>query len=343
MKNTMEHRDAQQKMQNLISLCILLTGLLIGSLFVDVMQLFMKSGFSNRVVRNNDILETSDKTWVAYTDPRVDLTVVTDSSCTDCDPSEALTWIRRIVPTTVARTIEYTSYEGQQLTIDHDIKALPAFLFSDSIKKTGFYTEAGGLFTETEGLSLLDMTKIGETPGKFLKLPEVDGDDITIGGAGAPVTMIEYVDFQCPYSKLFHSAIQKMLKEYPNDVRFISKHLPLAFHAQAKNAALATECANEQGKFPAYSDLLFAKQDEWGKSVGTGFFKGYARTLRLDTRKFNTCLDTKKYADKITTTAEEAKTFGITGTPGTFINDRFINGAVTYDELKSIIDEKLSE
>lgn len=339
----MEHRDEKRQMQNIISLCILLTGLLVGSLFVDVVQLFMKSGFSRQVVQRNDVLETNGKTWVAYTDPRVDLTVLTDSSCTGCDAEEALTWIRRIMPTTVARTVEYTSYEGQQLAIDHAIKALPAFLFSDSVKKTGFYTEAGGLFTDTENLSLLDMTKIGQAPGKFLKLPEVNGDDITIGGAGAPVTMIEYVDFQCPYSKLFHTAIQKALKEYPNDIRFVGKQFPLAFHAQAKNAALAVECANEQGKFPAYSDMLFAKQDEWSKTTGTGKFKEYARTLRLDTRKFNTCLDTKKYADKITTTAEEAKTFGITGTPGTFINDRFINGAVTYDELKSIIDEKLSE
>lgn len=207
----MDRSGEQKKIQNMISLCILLSGLLIGTLFVDVMQLFMKSGFSERVIRENDVLETKGKTWVAYTDPRVDLIVLTNSSCADCDTDEALTWIRRIIPTTVAHTVEYASYEGQQLAIDNDIKALPAFLFSDSIKKTGFYTEAGGLFTEMGKLSLLDMTKIGETPGKFLKLPEVNGDDITIGEAGAPITMIEYVDFQCPYSKLFHTAIEKAL------------------------------------------------------------------------------------------------------------------------------------
>lgn len=330
-------------MQNMISLCILLGGLLVGSLFVDVMQLFMKSGFSRQVVERNDVLETNGKTWVAYTDPRVDLTVLTDSSCTGCDAGEALTWIRRIMPTTVARTVEYTSYEGQQLAINHPVTALPAFLFSNSIKKTGFYLEASGLFTEGGDWYELDMTKIGETPGKFLKLPEVNGDDITIGGAGAPITMIEYVDFQCPYSKLFHTAIQKALKEYPNDIRFVSKQFPLSFHPQARSAALATECANEQSKFPAYSDMLFAKQDEWGNTTGTGKFKEYARILRLNTWQFNTCLDTRKYAGKVQADGDEAKQFGLSGTPGTFVNDRFINGAVTYDELKSIIDEKLSE
>ena len=339
----MEHRDEKREMQNKISLCILLTGLLVGSLFVDVVQLFMKSGFSRQVVQKNDVLETNGKTWVAYTDPRVDLTVLTDSSCTDCDAREALTWIRRIMPTTVARTVEYTSYEGQQLAINHPVTALPAFLFSSSIKKTGFYLEASGLFTEGGDWYELDMTKIGETPGKFLKLPEVNEDDITIGGAGAPITMIEYVDFQCPYSKLFHTAIQKAVKEYPNDIRFVSKQFPLSFHPQARSAALATECANEQGKFPVYSDMLFAKQDEWGKSVGTGFFKGYARTLRLNTFQFNTCLDTGKYAGKVQSDTDEAKRFGISGTPGTFINDQFVNGAVSYDELKSIIDENLAK
>lgn len=339
----MEQHDEKKKMQNMISLCILLGGLLVGSLFVDVMQLFSKSGFSERVISRNDIIETNGKTWVAYADPRVDLTVLTDSSCTDCDASEALTWIRRIIPTTVARTVEYTSYEGQQLMINHPVTALPAFLFSDSIQKTGFYAEARGLFTETGKLFELDMTKIGETPGKFLKVPETDGDDITIGGGGAPLTMIEYSDFQCPYSKLFHSAIQKVLKEYPNDVRFVYKHLPLTFHAQANNAAIASECADEQGKFVAYGDMLFAKQDDWGKSVGTGKFKTYAQTLRLNTFQFNTCLDSGRYDEKIRSDREEAKRFGISGTPGTFINDRFINGAVSYDELKSIIDENLAK
>ncbi len=339
----MERRNDREKMQNMLSLCILLSGMLIGSLFIDIAQLFTRSGFSERVVRDNDVLETGGKTWVAYTDSRVDLIVLTDSSCPDCDPDEALTWIRRIIPTTVARTVEYSSYEGQRLATEHAVTKLPTFLFSNSIKKTGFYGEAAGLFTETGELSELDMTRIGQTPGRFLKLPEVRGDDIRIGADTAPLTIIEYMDFQCPYSKLFQSAIQKTMKEHPNHIRFVYKHFPLAFHPQAKLAATASECANEQGKFPRYGDMLFAKQDEWGSTTGTGKFKEYARTLRLDSWKFNACLESGKYDEKIRSDIEEAKRFGISGTPGTLIGDRFVNGAVTYDELTSIIDEKLTK
>jgi protein-disulfide isomerase len=333
----------EKKLQNLLSICILLAGLLVGSLSIDIGELITGSGFSRHVLKNNDVLETNGKTWVGYTDPRVDVMVLTENDCDACDTDQALTWIRRVVPTLVARTVDYSSEEGHRMAIDHDITALPAFLFSPAIRKTNFYSQAGSLFHETGQEYALDMTKIGGTPGKFLKLPEVRGDDIRIGSDTAPLTVIEYSDFQCPYSKLFHSAIQKMIREYPNDIRFVYKHFPLPFHPQANNAALAAECANEQGRFVPYGDLLFAKQDDWGKSTGTGKFKTYASILGLERGKFNTCLDTKKYADKIVATTEEAKVFGITGTPGTFVGDHFINGAETYDELKSIIDENLAK
>ncbi len=332
-----------QKMQNIISLCILLGGLLIGSLFVDVVQLMTKSGFSDHAVSGADVIETNGKSWVAYEDPLVRLSVITDSSCEYCDADQALTWIRRVMPTTTARNVEYDSEEGRRLALDHEIVALPAFIFSDAVAETIFYAQASSLFTETKKSYLLDMTKIGETPGKFLKLPEVRGDDIAVGSDTAKVTVIEYSDFQCPYSKLFQSSIQKMLKEYPNDVRFVYKQLPLSFHPQAENAALASLCAHEAGKFEAYSNALFAKQDEWSKTSGTGKYKEYARTLGMDTRKFNACLDTKKYVEKMKSDREEAGHFGISGTPGTFVGDRFINGTVSYDELKSIIDKKLAE
>lgn len=335
--------EDKKKIQSLISLCILLAGLLIGSFFVDIIQLVTRSGFSEHAINENDILETNGRTWVAYADPLIDLVVLTDSSCGNCDPEQALTWIRRVMPTTTARSVDYASEEGTRMAIEEQVTVLPAFLFSKNIQYTNFYAQASSLFTETDTSYILDMTKIGETPGKFLKLPEVEGDDISLGSNTANITVIEYSDFQCPYSKLFHSSIQKMMKDYPNDIRFIYKHFPLSFHPQAENAALASECANEMGKFEAYANMLFAKQDDWGKTSGTMKFKEYARTLSMDTRKFNACLDTKKYSEKVKSDTEEARSFGISGTPGTFLNDQFINGAVSYDELKGKIDAKLAE
>ena len=124
-------------------------------------------------------------------------------------------------------------------------------------------------------------------------------------------------------------------------VLYVYKHYPLSFHAQAENAALAGECAYEQKKFTEYADTLFAKQEEWGKTEGTQKFKDYARTLKLDTASFNACLDDKKYQDKVSADMEEGRKFGISGTPGTFVNGTFLNGAVSKEELKAAIDAEL--
>lgn len=328
--------------ENLLSVIIILLGLFVGSIFVDIVQLTTGSGFSKRITSEASVLETNGKTWVAYSDPKVSLDVITDPSCEQCDPSKALLWIRRILPTVVAREVSYDSFEGQKLTAELSVRSLPAFVFSKEISETAFYAQASELFSELGGKFLFDMTRIGQTPGRFLELPEIRSDSVILGSKDdSRLTVIEYSDFQCPYCKLFHSSVNQMLAEYPSDVRFVYKHLPLSFHPQAENAALASECANDEGKFLPYADLLFEKQDEWGKTTGTAKFKEYARILRLNTRNFNACLDGKNHLEKIEKDAAEAKEFGISGTPGIFVGDTFVGGAIPYDELKSLIESSL--
>ncbi len=329
---------------NLLSVSIVLLGLFVGSVFVDIVQLATGSGFSKRITSATSVIETNGKTWVAYSDPKIFVDVVTDSSCETCDPSKALLWIRRILPTVVINEIPYDSFDGQKLAAELSIRSLPAFVFSKEITETSFYAQASELFSELGGKFVFDMTKIGQAPGKFLELPEIRPDTTLLGSKDDfRLTIIEYSDFECPYCKLFHSSVEQMLKEYSGDIRFVYKHLPLSFHPQAENAALASECANDEGKFLPYSDILFAKQDEWEKTTGTVKFKEYARTLRLNMRNFNTCLDTKKHLEKIQQDTAEAKEFGISGTPGIFVGDTFVGGAISYDELKSLIDKKLSK
>ena len=89
----------KQKEQNLIALCIVLGGLFAGSLFIDFVQLFTGSGFSQHVLKNTSIIETHGKTWVAYTEPKVTLEVINDKDCLTCNAEEATTWIKRLVPT----------------------------------------------------------------------------------------------------------------------------------------------------------------------------------------------------------------------------------------------------
>ena len=134
-----------------------------------------------------------------------------------------------------------------------------------------------------------------------------------------------------------------MLGEYSGKVLFVYKHFPLNFHLQAENAALASECANEQGKFVAYGDKLFETQSEWQNTKDTQKFKTYALQMGLISSQFNKCLDDKKYQSKIERGKSEGASFGVSGTPATFVNGQFKNGAISYDELKKTIEEELAK
>jgi len=334
----------KKRVQNLLSALIVVSGLFVGSLFVDIAQLVSGEGFSPKAVREHNILEAAGKTWVAYLEPKVGVEVVTDSSCEACAPDEALVWFRRILPTMEARPVEASSARGQELVSRFGIATVPAFVFGEEVETTDFYLLASEIFTEGDGGYLLDTAQLGIAPGKYLSLPEIGDDAIVIGSRDASVAVMTYSDFQCPYSRAFHeNSVKPMLVEYGDRVAFVFKHLPLSFHPQARNAALAGECANEQGKFLEYADALFTRQQEWGATEDTRLFKGYASRLGLDRKTFDACLDEERYADKIDADMAEAASFGVDGTPGTFVGENFLSGAQPYEALRELLGEPAGE
>lgn len=335
--------EISQKAKTLSALVILLAGLFLGSLFVDFVQLAMGKGFSGRAVRTHNVLETDNRTWVAYEDPKVSVEVLTDKNCANCNADDALVWLRRVIPTLEATEVGSDSSFGQALIDRFHIATLPAFVFSQSVARTDFYTQASSLFDQQGNQFFFDMNEIGLPIGKYVKAPETEDSTIAIGPKDAKVKIVEFSDFQCPYCKAFHKDLMKILEQYTGHVLFVYKHLPLSLHAQAGNAANAAECANEQRKFVTYADYLFTKQDEWGKTKGTQKFKDYAWYLRLNGRDFTRCLDSKKYQDRVNANMQEAADFSITGTPGTFVNTTFFNGAVSADDLKQAIDTELAK
>src|SRR4030043_1307237 len=116
---TVEEKDwcvskiCKKKIKNYLSIIILLAGLLIGSVFVDVAQFFGQQGVSPRVLKNLDVFPFEDRTWVAYNEPVTTLQVVTDSKCEACDPTEPLKWLKRVIPTALAKKIEVDSKDGE--------------------------------------------------------------------------------------------------------------------------------------------------------------------------------------------------------------------------------------
>lgn len=325
--------------KNLFALAVVLAGLFLGSLFLDAVQLFIGSGFSGRMAQKYNVLETSGKTWVAYTDPKVNLELITEKDCATCNADEALVWLRRVLPTLEVREVEAESEAGRVLIERFSIASLPAMVFSGSLTKTDFFTQAETLFTEKNGKYHFRMTELGLPAGKYLSQPSINENDITFGNPEAEVKVIEYSDFQCPYCQSFHADLMKSLEGKTDNVFFVFKNLPLSVFPQSLNAALASECAAEQGKFAAFSDILFARQSEWANTSDTRIFKVYGARAGVKAADFGTCLDGEKYLQKLSDIRAEAETFGIAGTPATFVNETFLKGAVP----REIIDDTLAQ
>jgi protein-disulfide isomerase len=157
------------------------------------------------------------------------------------------------------------------------------------------------------------------------------------GPENAPVTIVEFSDFQCPYCSRVVPTIDEAVKVYGDQVRVVFRQFPLGMHKDAQKAAEASLCANEQGKFWGLHDAMFANQ----QALGVEQLKGKAAELGVDAAKFNACLDGGKYAPQVATDVAEGSQAGVSGTPAMFVNGRFVSGAVPFEQLASIIDDEL--
>ena len=164
-----------------------------------------------------------------------------------------------------------------------------------------------------------------------------------IAGAGK-VTIVEFSDFQCPFCQSFYNGAYKQIKAKYIDtgkVKVVFMHFPLAFHANAQKAGEASECANRQGKFWPYHDILFTNMKSDGAGLDIASLKKYAGDLGLDTAKFNTCLDNGETASIVKADIAEGQRVGVSGTPTFIINGKKVVGALPYDQFEKAIEEAL--
>ncbi len=343
-KSLNQKRSQAEKIKNLISIIILLTGLFIGSLFVDVSQLIQGGGVSQKILNNKDVFELNGKTWVAYTDPIIKLKVINDDKCENCKPDQILLSLRKVIPTILLEKVNYDSDKGKELIKKFNIKTLPAFVFDSKVKDTDFYLQAKPVMDEKDNWIFLNGSKAGIPAGKYINSPKVEDKNIVAGKKDAQITLVEFSDFQCPYCKVLHPVIEKILQDdkYKDKVNLAFKYFPLEnIHPMAMKAALAASCAQEQGKFMPFADKLFENQKEWTQKNGEYKFKVYARQVGLDVNKFNQCYKDKKHEKEIKADMEEAKNIGISGTPTLFIGDTYQGGGVDEESIKKTLDKKL--
>ncbi len=160
------------------------------------------------------------------------------------------------------------------------------------------------------------------------------------GSADAPVTIVEYSDFQCYYCGQARARLAEIKKIYGKKVRIVYKHYPLPSHTEARPAAEASMCVNEQSsdKFWKFHDILFDNQKQWTKDD----YKEYAKKVGADVKNFEECFDAKKYAPLIDASLAEGQRLGINSTPSFFVNSQLIKGAQPLAEFREIIDEAIN-
>jgi protein-disulfide isomerase len=159
----------------------------------------------------------------------------------------------------------------------------------------------------------------------------------TNGSLHAPVVLVEFADYECPYCQKVNPQIQQLKKEYGDNLTIVFKDFPLPMHHGSEKAAEAARCAGEQGKFWLYHDVLF-----YSKQIEVDALKEHARVLNLDTEKFDTCLDSGAETAAVKKDLEEAKGLGLTGTPSFFVNGHFFSGVVDYAALKDMVSQQMN-
>jgi protein-disulfide isomerase len=177
---------------------------------------------------------------------------------------------------------------------------------------------------------------------KFLnEWRSVAREGTVMGPAVAPVQIIEFSDFQCPFCAEVQTALRQVRARHPRDVSVVFRHFPLeSIHPHAFAAARASACAGDQGRFEAYHDALFAAQDQ----IGTRSWDAFARVAKVsDADAFRACMASNRHTDAVRRDADEAKRIGLRVTPTLIINGRGIGGLVTAEELEAHVERARRE
>ncbi len=164
------------------------------------------------------------------------------------------------------------------------------------------------------------------------------GKSVVKGPDDAPVTVVEFSDFQCPYCARLQPTLRDVIKAYPTEVKLVYKHFPLSFHKQAKNASKASEAAREQGKFWEMHDLIY---ENFNKLTETSF-TDFAQKIGLNMEQFTADYQSSKYDEMIETDIKLARQVGVTGTPSLFMNGKRMQRR-SLNDFKEGIDKLIKK
>lgn len=178
------------------------------------------------------------------------------------------------------------------------------------------------------------ISKLASEPTKDEAFDVVLKNRPMLGNASAPITIVEFADFGCPFSRTSSFVMRSLATKYPNQFQYIYRDFPLIeLHPLAQKASEAAACANEQGKFWEYHDKLYQNQD----ALEDSSFEQFAYQLNLDTGRFKQCFSTNRYAKQVEQDYQDGLAAGVRGTPTFFINGNRIPGSIPQDVLENVI------
>jgi len=204
-------------------------------------------------------------------------------------------------------------------------------------------TQSSAQAEESGQEQVADQPSVDEFPAPEEKTaPTITADDHVWGNPDAKVTIVEYSEFECPFCGRHWPTMKQIKEVYGDQVQVVFRHFPLSFHANAKPAAIASECAADQGKFWEMYDKLFeaANAQRLGEE---GLYATLATELGLDLTAFNNCMAATTHDAGIQADMDSGTELGVAGTPGTFVNGKFVSGAYPFEYFASIIDEELAK
>jgi protein-disulfide isomerase len=210
-----------------------------------------------------------------------------------------------------------------------DVKPRIIAFLGDQKRREAFETYLGNLKKEMKVQVNLEPPRVQV---------ESEGVGFTKGPQSAPITIVEFADFECGYCSRGGEVIKEVMKRYPNQVRLVYRDFPLSFHQNAESASIAARCAGEQGKYWEMHEHLFAHQQE----LNVENYLAWATELGLNIDAFKACSEKPEIAAAIRADFEAGSALGVTGTPAFFVNGVNLSGARPVEDFVRLIDSELA-
>ncbi len=329
------YKDLYRRYKNVTALSIVLFGALCGSFFVDITQMVRGTGFTDRAIRTTSIITHDGRTWVAYNEPIVPLTIIVDTTCQTCQQDALVAWLQYTIPTVRVEILDYRTSRAQTLMQTYNLVAVPSVIFDNTIVQTSFFAGTKDLFARKDDRYIFDITSLNIVPTHYIRVPNV-ADAVTIPATNEHAMTVTVIgNFTCTTCAQIHRVLRNTMM-YRNDVRYVFVYVPNgASDTRGDRAMEAAYCAAEQKRFPAYADILFATQRWWQFVNNDYVFTTLAQRAHVpNIVDFTACLREGRYKTRRKNSALQGQRYSANGLPVVFVDDTI---AADVDALTALL------